>query len=258
MNKRRLSALGDNFITTAVHTFKKETNGVERIIPSETTNCRHDTKQPSPHMKDEGASQGHAASLPDPFWSSGTDSLTDTLSASWSKVLNQDLDVGGISVKTADILVDLETTAAAGSISLTLPSLESPPLSSVEDTDSDLDMEALLCSTCAPNLEHVAPRTGDPLDLTIHGIGLQPPDWWNESLNEHFPAEGGAESLFPASSAPLLQPISEGHMHTPLLMPFQEDDDNFHPWAENRDALIGFDVGTVLLDTDNIDSFKLF
>lgn len=47
-------------------------------------------------------------------------------------------------------------------------------------------------------------------------------------------------------------------MHTPLLMPFHEDDDNFHPWAENRDTLIGFDAGSVLLETDNIDSFKLF
>lgn len=118
-------------------------------------------------------------------------------------------------------------------------------------------MEALLCSACPPSVDPVAPRNGDPLDLTIHGIGLQPPDWWNESLNGHFPV-GGEDGLFPASSASLLQTTSDGHMHTPLLVPFHEDDDNFHPWAENRDALIGFDTGPVLLDTDNIDSFKLF
>jgi len=68
----------------------------------------------------------------------------------------------------------------------------------------------------------------DPLDLTIQGVGLRPPDWWN-SLDIADDFDGFAAAVSAANVA--------GDERVSQQLPQREEAP--HPWAENRDRASG-------------------
>lgn len=194
--------------------------------------------------------------MSDPILDFRTDSLADVLDLHWA--LSQNIDVGGLSVKTEDIidmhLPSSSSSAAAAAAMFTAAAtastggllLDSPPPSS--DSDSELELNSLLnFSALHPpptpsTVRHGAAAAADDddgsLDLTVHGIGLPPPDWWNGSINGRFIGDDNDAIDLPSLSSRF--------------------DDNFHPWAENRndginDVLMAFDAGSCLMDSENLD-----
>lgn len=146
---------------------------------------------------------------------------------SWNQLLNQDIMVGGVTIKTEDIIddhvrcLDEETTEAVLNITS-----ESPP-TSIENSDNSLDeiWNTEFDPTGQPNPLDLS-LSGFALDLSIQGQGLRAPEWW----------DGNAQSV--------LEPTAENNpgMHTPVHTP----DTPSHPWAEPKlsieEAIDAFDM----------------
>ena len=177
----------------------------------------------------------------------------------WNAILHQDIEVGGVSIKTEDI-IDGEASEQelADGAACPITALSPPP----SDSNSDVALEDLLN---AADLAGVG--VGDPtydhdpvdlstsaLDLTVQGAGIRPPDWWSESMNK--------DLMQKAFMSPDHETASSG-MHTPLApSPAHDVDlgDYSHPWAESRaeldEAIASFDLDLQnLFDDDLAASF---
>ena len=179
--------------------------------------------------------------------SSGGGGDEPTLDFNWNSILLQDIDVGGTKVKTEDIIDHPEHDDIASPII----SLSPPP----SDSNSDISIDDLLNNATFAANEFENPidfESGQPLDLSISGMSLRPPDWWSDSINE---------------SKGFLSPSHAGNgLDTPVTSqsPMGVTDSSGggladHPWAESRDvidnAISSFDTDiTNLFDIDNIPS----
>ena len=169
--------------------------------------------------------------------SAPNDDVDDPLDFSWNAILNQDIDVGGVKVKTEDII---NTSQAAASPITGL----SPPAS---DNNSEISLEDLLNTDFNGHTDGPLDLTnGSALDLTISGIGLKAPGWWEESLNgKHY----------------LTSTDDHSRMSTPVTA--IDDSDFAHPWAEEKsDSDIGMDsfdkeFGNLFEIMDNLGSPRM-
>lgn len=158
----------------------------------------------------------------------------------WTSILNQDIEIGGIKIKTED-LIDTNNVDASPIIAMSPPSSDS---NSVSDFGLDDFLgENELSSSNSP-LDFT---TSDPLSLEVVGTGIKAPNWWADSFNA-----GEARGL--------LQNIenieSRSGLNTPVApSPVHESDVTNHPWFDRAD-LNGdtpFDVDD-LFDIENIPS----
>jgi hypothetical protein len=169
---------------------------------------------------------------------------------SWNSLLNQDIDVGGVKIKTEDIINETEEVIIGQN---PMVGLSPPP--SEGNSDSGLDdfwgmdfTETAELSDDSP-LDLSTNASSDPLDLTIQGVGLRPPEGWGESFNGFF------------STAKRSLSESSG-LHTPISpSPIHEGEIDFsHPWAESRldldEAIAAFDVDN-LFDVESIPSPRI-
>ena len=174
----------------------------------------------------------------------------DALDFSWSAILNQDIEVGGVRVKTEDIIDDKDEEAS--------PIMElSPPPS--DDSGSDVALEDLLSTDFGSDVQENSNSAldltnGQPLDLSIQGTSLKPPEWSTDSFNSQmFNASGGMNNTE--------QPVTESSgLNTPIHAPSPVD--YSHPWAENKSdldqAIASFDTDiSSLFDLENIPSPNL-
>ena len=160
----------------------------------------------------------------------------DAVDFSWNAILNQDIDVGGVSVKTEDLLNDCSGGGAVNVKSEGLsecdlaefdrsehPSDSITSLSPPPSDSSDGGFDDLLSS--AFSNEFLEPHdcvSGAALDLTISGVGLNPPDWW------------GADDHTMGDTNP---PMGDSLIGEPPHLPTSHDDVTSHPWAEDRTEL---------------------
>lgn len=89
----------------------------------------------------------------------------------WTAILNQDIDIGGTRVKTEHI-IDGDDSGPLVAMS--------PPSS--ETNSDDLGLEDLFSQTDISMKVHLDCTTQYPLDLTITGTGIRPPQWWGDNL----------------------------------------------------------------------------
>ena len=161
----------------------------------------------------------------------------------WTSILNQDIEIGGVKVKTEDLL-------DSNSCDSQTPSAPMSPPSSECNSD-DFSIEDLFAQTDLSNEPALDFTTNDPLDLTINGQHIETPGWWADNFNL---SAIKSEPDCPDSDR------SSG-LHTPIAPSPATDGDGLdaeHPWAENGFADIGdaFDVDN-LFDLENIPSPKL-
>ncbi|XP_052816847.1 forkhead box protein J1-like [Mya arenaria] len=156
----------------------------------------------------------------------------------WTSILNQDIEIGGIKIKTED-LIDTNDDAAS-------PIMAMSPPSSDSNSVSDFGLDDLLGDTDFSN-------SGSPLDLqatdclslAVVGTGIKAPDWWADSFN------GGERGL--------LQNIenieTRSGLNTPVASPVHESDITGHPWFDRAEINLDtpFDVDN-LFDIENIPS----
>lgn len=156
----------------------------------------------------------------------------------WTSILHQDIEIAGIKIKTEDLLDGPDSSSSVPSDPMSPPSSEcSSDNFSIEDlfTQHDLSQDVPFDYT-----------TNDPLDLTINGSHISPPEWWSEDMNT------GDHVNIKHSNG----------LHTPIIpsSPVQEHDHlDGHPWAESStfaDIAEAFDVDN-LFDLENIPSPKL-
>ncbi|GFO38290.1 forkhead box j1 protein [Plakobranchus ocellatus] len=101
------------------------------------------------------------------------DFVVGGLDFNWTSILNQDIDIGGKTVKTEAILDDPDLQQS--------PFMAMSPPSSETNSD-DLGLDELFSQTdFAMNLP-VDFQTNDPLDLTVQGTTIKPPEWWNSEI----------------------------------------------------------------------------
>ena len=155
----------------------------------------------------------------------------------WTSILNQDIDIGGIKIKTEALIDSSNDDAASPIMAMSPPSSDTSGsdfgISDLLDTDfSDIPLD------CTNN---------NNLDLTVVGTGIKAPDWWEESFN--FGENKG-----------LLQNIENiqeqrSGLHTPIAPSPVHEDENDHPWLERNDFNLdsAFDVDN-LFDIENIPS----
>ena len=118
------------------------------------------------------------------------------------RLLNQDIEVGGVRVRTEEII----DSHQLGSDLVAL----SPPSS---DNTSD-SFEDLLGNNLA-NLDSVS--TADSPDMTVQGVKIEPPEWWADSLTGN-------------TITSLLQSnIPPGSLATSA--------DDSHPWSSNKSEI---------------------
>ena len=149
----------------------------------------------------------------------------------WNAILDQDIEVGGICIKTEDIID--ENSDPTDSIACPITTLSPPP----SDNNSDIGIEDFLNSSDLPstldNPEDLSSSSGSPLDLTIQGATIHPPDWWSESMNKDIMHRG------------LMSPEHNSGLNTPLASPVP-DAEFSHPWSDSRidmdDAIASFDL----------------
>jgi hypothetical protein len=163
----------------------------------------------------------------------------DGLDFSWSAILNQDVVVDGTRVKTEDA-DDKEATA--------IMDLSPPPS---DDSSSEVALDEFLSFTAADSNKKsdsgaLDLTTGRPLDLSIQGTSLKPPEWWAESLNGQ---------MFTAAGGPAASTEGTGGLHTPIHAASPEYS---HPWAESKaedldQAIASFDTD-IFFDIETIPS----
>ncbi|XP_005108651.1 forkhead box protein J1-B [Aplysia californica] len=95
-------------------------------------------------------------------------SLTLRGDFNWTSILNQDIDIGGRTIKTEDILDETEPS----------PFMAMSPPSSETNSD-DLGLDDLFSQTDFAMDLSVDFQTNDPLDLTVQGTTIRPPEWWS-------------------------------------------------------------------------------
>lgn len=151
-----------------------------------------------------------ASSRTDSILHVGPEDLGDALDLSWSSILNQDIEVGGVHVKTEDI-IDCQDSVDAVASSIT--SLSPPP----SDTSSDVALEDLLSAGLNTDLDSPFDfTTGDALDLTVSGTCIRRPEAWEVGRPDEYNHSGLNTPISPS-------PIPE--------MDFS------HPWADHRSEL---------------------
>lgn len=163
----------------------------------------------------------------------------------WTSILNQDIEIGGIRVKTEDLLDNASEHDLSAS-----SSAMSPPSS--EANSDDFSIEDLFGHTDLGSDVPLDFTTENPLDLTVTGQNIKAPEWWEESFNlgDH---KGALKEAAEASSGlhtPLHVTSSPVHIKDEL------DDELAHPWAESggfTDIGEAFDVDN-LFDIGNIPS----
>ena len=163
--------------------------------------------------------------------------IGEGLDFSWSSILNQDIEVGGVRIKTEDIINETEQAAN------TITSLSPPP----SDSSSDVSFDDLL------NNEFVTEEmdlpldltTGNGLDLTIQGTGIRPPNWWEESLNS---SKGLIQAYENRNNSGLNTPIGASPMHESVESEIISHH-HHHPWAEDKTDL---DQAIAAFDIDNL------
>lgn len=158
----------------------------------------------------------------------------------WTSILNQDIEIGGIRIKTED-LIDTNDADASPLIAMSPPSSDS-------NSVSDLGLDDFLGENdLSPSESPLDFTTSDPLSLEVVGTGIKAPDWWADSLNA-------------GETRGLLQNIenleSRSGLNTPVApSPVNDNDFSDHPWFD-RAELNGetpFDVDD-LFDIENIPS----
>lgn len=155
----------------------------------------------------------------------------------WTSILNQDIDIGGVKIKT-EALIDSSNDDAASPIMAM-----SPPSS--DTSGSDFGISDLLDSDFSDiPLDNTS---NDNLDLTVVGTGIRAPEWWEESLNF-------GESRGLLQNIENIQAQRSG-LHTPIAPSPVHEDENDHPWLERNDFNLdsAFDVDN-LFDIENIPS----
>ncbi|CAG5121761.1 unnamed protein product [Candidula unifasciata] len=103
----------------------------------------------------------------------GDNSLTLKGDLNWTAVLNQDIEIGGKIIKTEDVLDECENS----------PFLTMSPPSSETNSD-DLGLDFLTQTGFGIHLP-LDIQTNDPLDLTVQGTTIRPPDWWTADDNNN-------------------------------------------------------------------------
>ncbi|KAH3869271.1 forkhead box protein J1-A-like isoform X2 [Dreissena polymorpha] len=158
----------------------------------------------------------------------------------WTSILNQDIEIGGIKIKTED-LIDTNDDAASQILAMS-------PSSSDSNSVSDFGLDDLLGDTeyISSSESPLDFTTSDSLNLQVVGTGIRAPDWWADSFN------GGERGL--------LQNIenieARSGLNTPVApSPVHESDSIGHPWFDRSDMGLdaNFDVED-LFDIENIPS----
>ncbi|KAK6187707.1 hypothetical protein SNE40_005671 [Patella caerulea] len=92
----------------------------------------------------------------------------------WTSILQQDIEVGGVRIKTEQLLD--EDDAASPILAMSPPSSES--------NSDDLGLDDLLAQADLTNgVSNSEQFSDNPLDLTVTGHNIRAPDWWEEALN---------------------------------------------------------------------------
>lgn len=158
----------------------------------------------------------------------------------WTSILNQDIEIGGIRIKTED-LIDTSSEDAAS------PILAMSPPSSDSNSVSDFGIDDLLGENSFSSDTPIDFTTSDNLDLSVVGTGIKAPDWWADSFNlgEHRNLLQNIENIECRSG--LNTPVASSPVH--------EHDENAHPWFDrnDHDSDTPFDVDN-LFDIENIPS----
>nr|ASM47587.1 forkhead box J1 [Leptochiton asellus] len=175
------------------------------------------------------------------FPSSVSDEDGDMLSRefNWSSLLGQDIQVDGRTIKAEDLLDEAEHSLASPLIDM------SPPPS--ESNSDDMGLEDLLSQTDFSQDVALDFTTNDPLDLTVSGTGLNPPNWWNESFT--FP--GDSRELIEAAASASSRPSG---LNTPIAQSPAYEDDGLS-WDQHT-MPAAFDMDN-LFDIENIPSPQL-
>lgn len=158
----------------------------------------------------------------------------------WTSILNQDIEIGGIKIKTED-LIDTNDDSAS-------PIMAMSPPSSDSNSVSDFGLDDLLGENdLSPSQSPLDFTTSDSLSLEVIGTGIKAPDWWADSFNagEHRSLLQNIENIETRSG--LNTPVGQSPVH--------EHDDLDHPWLDRADLNIDtpFDVDN-LFDIENIPS----
>ncbi|KAL8616855.1 hypothetical protein ACOMHN_041774 [Nucella lapillus] len=160
---------------------------------------------------------------------SDDDSLTLRADFNWTAIMNQDIDIGGVSLKTEGIL-DSEDSGPL--IAMSPPSSETnSDVLGVDDLFSQTDISMDMPLDCTNR---------NPLDLTVTGTGIRPPEWWTDNLLQDIKTE--PEDGEHASG-----------LHTPVPPSSQSDIDDLWTNATGLDGGGAFDLDN-LFDIDNIPS----
>lgn len=143
----------------------------------------------------------------------------------WNAILHQDINVGGVRIKTEDIIDDQETDQ----IAVPITTLSPPP----SESNSDVALDELLNSAdLGANFEDPVDLSAGALDLTVQGFGIRPPEWWLE----------GGQSTSDNNNTGLHTPVAG----SPIPETHTDDTDYSHPWAESRadldEAIASFDL----------------
>lgn len=158
----------------------------------------------------------------------------------WTSILNQDIEIGGVKIKTED-LIDTNDDSAS-------PIMAMSPPSSDSNSVSDFGLDDLLGDNDLSSSESPLDfTTHDSLNLEVVGTGIKAPDWWADSFNagEHRNLLHNIENIETRSG-----------LNTPVApSPVHENNENEHPWFDRTDLNIDtpFDVDN-LFDIENIPS----
>ncbi|XP_013395578.1 forkhead box protein J1-B [Lingula anatina] len=162
---------------------------------------------------------------------------------SWNSILNQDIDINGVKVKTEDIISD----RTASPLTAMSPPLSDDASNSAFDEIFGTDLSELGTDPAQDNDD--SSDESKPLDLTVQGVKIEPPEWWNESFN----LSGSTRGLL----SPINMDSNASGLHTPIApSPVPSVIDHSHPWEESDrldiDAAIAalscehlFDLGSI-------------
>ena len=157
------------------------------------------------------------------------DSATFKGDFTWHSLLNQDIEVNGIKIKTETIIDETDKTETCPIIAM------SPPPSDL----SEDGFEDILGSDLSADLPDGLDFQNNPLDLTVTGFSIRPPQWWSESMTQDI-------MMSPSHSSGLNTPIAPSPVPDSICP-------QHHPWADDakdldeamNEALAAFDVDSL-------------
>ena len=161
---------------------------------------------------------------------SDDDSLTLRGDFNWTAILNQDIEIGGVRVKTEQI-IDNEDSG---------PLIAMSPPSSETNSD-DLGLDELFSQTDISMDTPLDCTTHNPLDLTVTGTGIRPPEWWSDNF------------LHTIKTEPNDLTDHNSGLHTPVHPSQGSDVDDLWSNATGLDDGGAFDLDN-LFDLENIPS----